>query len=114
MPSKRVVIANSLSTLAILKSPGTAIAVSCFAVYYMTYSCLQASLSTVFISTYGVSGFIAGLCYIPFGVACAIGAFFTGMRPFQNVLAQIKLLMNCQVRSWIMIISGLPKKMASS
>ncbi|KAI0839442.1 MFS general substrate transporter [Hypoxylon sp. FL0890] len=69
---------NPLSVLSLLKSRATLVAVFCYGIYYTIYSCLQASLSTVFVETYNVSGLIAGLSYIPFGVACASSAFLAG------------------------------------
>lgn len=73
---KRVM--NPLAPLALLKGYSTGLAVFCFGVYYTIYSCLQASLSTIFVEVYGVSGLIAGLSYIPFGVACIIASTLTG------------------------------------
>lgn len=49
-----------------------------YGVGYATYSCLQASLSTLFLDIYEISGLVSGLIYIPFGVACALSAFATG------------------------------------
>ncbi|KAI1455464.1 MFS general substrate transporter [Annulohypoxylon moriforme] len=69
---------NPLSVLALLKNRSTLVAVSCYGIYYTIYSCLQASLSTVFVETYKVSGLVAGFSYIPFGVACATSAFIAG------------------------------------
>ena len=57
---------------------GTTVAVCCYAIYYMLYSCLQASLSSIFVDIYNVSGLVAGLSYIPFGVACIIASTFAG------------------------------------
>lgn len=45
----------------------------------MVHSCLQASLSTIFVDIYHVSGLVAGLVYIPFGVACMVASFLAGM-----------------------------------
>ncbi|KAI1407509.1 MFS general substrate transporter [Hypoxylon sp. FL1857] len=69
---------NPLSVLSLLKNRSTLVAVCCYGIYYTIYSCLQASLSTVFVETYNISGLIAGLSYIPFGVACATSAFLAG------------------------------------
>lgn len=69
---------NPLSVLTILKNRATFVAVICYGIYYTIYSCLQASLSTIFVQVYGVSGLVAGLIYIPFGVACALAAFLAG------------------------------------
>ncbi|KAK7943605.1 uncharacterized protein PG986_012718, partial [Apiospora aurea] len=66
---------NPLSAVEVLKERGTLISSICFGVYYMDHSCLQASLSTVFVQTYQVTGLVAGLIYIPFGVGCAIASF---------------------------------------
>ncbi|KAI0376959.1 MFS general substrate transporter [Hypomontagnella monticulosa] len=69
---------NPLSALILLRNRATIVAVVCYGIYYMIYSCLQASLSTVFVETYYVSGLVAGVSYIPFGVACATSAFLAG------------------------------------
>jgi len=72
-------IFNPFNGLALIfKHKGTAVVVVCFGAYYTTTSCLQASLSTKFIDVYNVSGLVAGLCYIPFGVASIVASSFTG------------------------------------
>ncbi|KAI1391830.1 MFS general substrate transporter [Hypoxylon trugodes] len=69
---------NPLTVLSLLRNRATLAAVVCYGIYYTIYSCLQASLSTVFVETYNVSGLVAGLSYIPFGVACMTSAFIAG------------------------------------
>ncbi|KAK3368305.1 putative MFS transporter [Podospora didyma] len=76
--SKKMSVANPFSGLALLKHKGTAVAVISFGTNYALYSCLQASLSTIFVETYGVSGLVAGLSYIPFGAACIVASFLGG------------------------------------
>ncbi|KAK6852097.1 hypothetical protein PG995_012222 [Apiospora arundinis] len=71
-------LANLFSALTLLKNKGTFMVILCYAIYYTVYSCLQATLSTVFVEVYNVSGLVAGLCYIPFGVACSIASFIAG------------------------------------
>jgi hypothetical protein len=71
--------ANPFSTLTLLKCRSTALAIACYSIYYTIYSCLQASLSTFFVETYKVTGLIAGLSYIPFGVACVLASSVAGM-----------------------------------
>lgn len=71
-------IPSPLTALALLRDPGTAITIGCAGIWYTIYSCLQASLSSLFTEVYQVSGLVSGLAYLPFGVACAISAFGTG------------------------------------
>ncbi|KAI0132590.1 putative MFS transporter [Xylariales sp. AK1849] len=70
---------NPLSVLALLKNRTTLSAVLCYGIYYTVHSCLQASLSTIFVEVYQVSGLVAGLVYIPFGAACSIASFVAGI-----------------------------------
>lgn len=71
---------NPLTSIKLLRSPGTALLVAAYGVGYATYSCLQASLSSLFLDIYEeqISSLASGLIYIPFGVACALSAFATG------------------------------------
>jgi len=69
---------NPLASLKLLRFPETTILLLAYGINYTVYCCLQASLSTLFVDIYRVSGLIAGLIYLPFGVACAISAFATG------------------------------------
>lgn len=71
-------ISNPWATLKLLRSPDTAIILLAYGINYTVYSCVQASLSTLFVDIYLVSGLVAGMIYLPFGVACALTAFLTG------------------------------------
>ncbi|KAK7908618.1 hypothetical protein PG985_015921 [Apiospora marii] len=77
-PKATSVFPNPLACLLLLRHRRTAIVVGCMGIHYTIYSCLQASLSTLFTEIYHVSGLVSGLTYLPFGVACAIAAFGTG------------------------------------
>ncbi|KAK8139179.1 MFS general substrate transporter [Apiospora sp. TS-2023a] len=77
-PKSTSVFPNPLACLLLLRHRRTAIVVGCMGIHYTIYSCLQASLSTLFTEIYHVSGLVSGLTYLPFGVACAIAAFGTG------------------------------------
>lgn len=82
MPTSRArscQIAKPWVSLAFLGRPGTAIVIGSVGVYYTIYTCIQASLSSLFAQIYHTSGLVSGLTYLPFGVACAISAFATGM-----------------------------------
>lgn len=85
---------NPLASIKLLRSPGTAFMMASYGVGYATYSCLQASLSSLFLEIYEISGLASGLIYIPFGVACALSAFATGRlldRNFRKTAAEIGL-----------------------
>ena len=69
---------NPITVLLLLRHRGSLITVCCFGIAYSVYSCLQASLSSVFVEIYGVSGLAAGLIYLPFGAACIISAWLAG------------------------------------
>lgn len=69
---------NPFASIKLLRSPGNAFMMTAFGVGYATCSCLQASLSSLFLDIYNISGLASGLIYIPFGVACALSAFATG------------------------------------
>ncbi|KAI0602216.1 MFS general substrate transporter [Biscogniauxia sp. FL1348] len=69
---------NPLAVFRLMKSPETAIILFVYGINYAVYSCLQASLSTLLVETYKISGAFVGLSYLPFGVACAVAAFATG------------------------------------
>ncbi|KAK0705837.1 major facilitator superfamily domain-containing protein [Apiosordaria backusii] len=75
---KSLDILNPFAALRLLSRPSTAISCLTYGINYSVYSCLQASLSTIFVERYGVSGFVAGVIYIPFGVGCALSAYTTG------------------------------------
>ena len=78
---------NPFSSILVLRDPGTLTASICFGIYYMVHTCLQASLSTVFVDIYKVSGLVAGLVYVPFGVGCSIAAFVAGKK---SILSKIR------------------------
>jgi hypothetical protein len=51
-------------------------------IFYMTYCCIQASLSTLFINLYGFRSLEAGLIYLPFGFGCFISSYCSGIAYF--------------------------------
>jgi len=70
---------NPLTCLYRLSDKDTSILIITLSIFYMTYTCLQATLSTIFIGLYGLSDLQAGLIYLPFGIGCAIAALGTGI-----------------------------------
>lgn len=71
-------IPNPLATLSLLSRKDIAIVITSIGILYTAYSCLQASLATLFIQLYGYGQLEAGLIYLPFGFGCALAAYFTG------------------------------------
>ena len=71
-------IPNPIGSISILLNKDTAPVVLVNAIFYTAYSCLQASLSSLFIDIYGYSELEAGLIYIPFGVGCFIASLLSG------------------------------------
>ncbi|KAJ5514350.1 Major facilitator superfamily domain general substrate transporter [Penicillium fimorum] len=71
-------IPNPLATLKILASRDSLLITAIYGIYYMNFSCLQGSLSTLFIDIYKLSELKAGLVYLPFGIGSCIGAYCSG------------------------------------
>lgn len=53
--------------------------------FYLTYSCLQASLAPLLMRHYGLNALQAGLCYLPYGTACIAASYLVGISPFLSV-----------------------------
>lgn len=69
---------NPLKSARLFLYKDTAIVLYIHGVFYMTYCCLQASLSSVVIEQYKFSEFQAGLVYIPFGIGCLLASYTSG------------------------------------
>jgi hypothetical protein len=77
-------VPNPLASLKMPWAKDTALITLIYGVYYMNFSCLQASMSTLFIKLYGLSELKAGLIYLPFGVGSCIGAYCSGSLSFSS------------------------------
>lgn len=75
----RISVPNPILSLRILFEKDSATILLCNGIFYATYCCLQASLSSLFIDIYGYDELEAGLVYIPFGVGCLVATVMTGM-----------------------------------
>ena len=73
---------NPLASLKMLLTKDTILITLIYGIYYMNFSCLQASLSTLFIQIYNLSELEAGLVYLPFGVGSCVGAYCSGKSVF--------------------------------
>jgi hypothetical protein len=69
---------NPLACLHRLGNKDSAIEIFTISIFYMAMTCLQASLSSLFMVLYGLDDLQAGLVYLPFGVGAASAAFLTG------------------------------------
>jgi predicted MFS family arabinose efflux permease len=77
---------NPLRSLKMLWTKDTALITLICGVYYMNFSCLQASMSTLFIKIYRISELKAGLVYLPFGIGSCLGAYCSGSFYFHSLI----------------------------
>jgi multidrug resistance protein len=71
-------VPNPLTSLVLIFHRDAAIILATNAVFYMKYSCVQASLASLFQNIYGLSVLQSGLCYLSFGFATAIASWGVG------------------------------------
>jgi MFS family permease len=69
---------NPLRSLAILARRDNIPIVLATGLLYVVYTCINASLSVLFIDIYSLNQWQAGLVYMPFGIGGTISTFFTG------------------------------------
>jgi hypothetical protein len=72
------VFPNPLKSLRLVFYRDTAPILYIHGVFYMTYCCLQVSLSSVVIDLYAFSDLEAGLMYVPFGLGCLLASYLSG------------------------------------
>lgn len=70
-------IPNPMESISIFLCKDTAPVVLVNAVTYAAMTCLQASLSSLFITIYGYQELEAGLIYLPFGVGCFLATLLS-------------------------------------
>jgi predicted MFS family arabinose efflux permease len=80
---------NPVRSLKVLLEKDSLIILVCNGIFYATYCCLQASLSSLFIQLYGYRELQAGLIYIPFGIGCLIASFLSGLSIFSSLLYSV-------------------------
>ncbi|KAL8736835.1 MAG: hypothetical protein Q9181_002278 [Wetmoreana brouardii] len=71
-------IPNPISCLRIVFHKDTALVLVANAIFYMNYSCVQASLSPLLMTIYGLNALQVGLTYLPYGIASGIASFLVG------------------------------------
>lgn len=79
MPKPRMEFPNLLPCLQLIFHKDTAILMFSNAVFYMKYSCIQASLAPLLQDRYGLSILEVGFCYLAFGSATATASYGVGM-----------------------------------
>lgn len=80
-PTRRPIsfrLPNPLSCLRIIFHRDTALVLFPNAVFYMNYSCMQASLSPLLMDIYGLNALQVGLTYLPYGVGCGLASYAAG------------------------------------
>ncbi|KAJ5467485.1 Major facilitator superfamily domaingeneral substrate transporter [Penicillium sp. IBT 31633x] len=71
-------IPNPLMTLKILAARDSLLITVIYGIYYLTFSSLQGSLSTLFIDIYGLSNLKARIVYLPFSISSYLSAYCSG------------------------------------
>ena len=79
MAKPRMKYPNLLPCLQLIFHKNTAIVMFSNAVFYMKYSCVQASLAPLLQDRYGLSILEVGFCYLAFGSATTIASYGVGM-----------------------------------
>ncbi|KAG9236957.1 multidrug resistance protein [Amylocarpus encephaloides] len=77
-PKRNFHVPNPISCLKLLFHRSTSLIILVNGIYYMTYGCIQASMSSLFIELYDFNELEAGLIYLPFGVGCALASLVSG------------------------------------
>ncbi|KAK8066477.1 hypothetical protein PG997_013224 [Apiospora hydei] len=71
-------VPNPLKSLRILVRKDNATVVLACGILYVIYTCVNASLSVLFIDIYGLNQWQTGLIYLPFGLGGTVSTFFSG------------------------------------
>ena len=69
---------NPLKSLTILTRKDNSTIILACGILYVIYTCINTSLSVLFIEIYNLNQWQAGLIYLPFGMGGTISTFFSG------------------------------------
>ena len=69
---------NPLKSLTIITRRDNAIIIIACGILYVIYTCINTSLSVLFIDIYKLNQWQAGLIYLPFGIGGTVSTFFSG------------------------------------
>jgi predicted MFS family arabinose efflux permease len=78
IPTYKWRLPNPLKSLMILVQKDNAIVILACGLLYIIYTCLAASLSTLFVGIYTMNELDAGLIYLPFGIGGVVSTFISG------------------------------------
>ena len=74
----RLQMPNPLKSLTILSRKDNAVIIAACGLLYTVYTCINTSLSVLFIDIYKLNQWQAGLIYLPFGLGGTVSTFFSG------------------------------------
>jgi MFS family permease len=104
VPKRKFRVPNPITCLRLLFHRSTALIVLVNGIFYMTYGCIQASMSSLFIQLYGFNELEAGLIYLPFGAGCALASFLSGIvhifRLYRSLDRQSSLTIPGHIMNW--------------
>ncbi|KAL9020456.1 MAG: hypothetical protein Q9185_002331 [Variospora sp. 1 TL-2023] len=69
---------NPLRSLVIIARKDNAVIILACGMLYVVYTCINTSLSVLFIDIYKLTQWQAGLTYLPFGIGGTVSTFFSG------------------------------------
>ncbi|KAL6716670.1 hypothetical protein ACLMJK_006238 [Lecanora helva] len=78
VPDRKGRIPNPFKSLTILTRKDNAIIILACGILYVVYTCINTSLSVLFIQIYQLNQWQAGLIYLPFGLGGTVSTFFSG------------------------------------
>lgn len=71
-------VPNPLRSITILGRRDNTVVITACGLLYVVYTCINASLSTLFIDIYQLNQWQAGIIYLPFGIGGTVSTFFSG------------------------------------
>ena len=77
-PKPKLRFPNPLASLRIVFHKDTALILFANAIFYMSYSCMQASLSPLLMEIYGLDALQVGLTYLAYGIGCGVASYLVG------------------------------------
>ena len=91
-------IPSLLDSISILLCRDTTPIIMLNAVFYAAMNCLQASLSSLFITIYNYRELEAGLVYLPFGAGCFIATLLSCKGPLPCITARLSRLTSSKIK----------------